>query len=227
MKLLILVISGGAPIYDKFMRASHETWASVQHPNVDQVFFCAPGSNNFIGDIFYGDCPPEQEYSHWKHKLALDAVWDWDWDILVRTNANAYIHKENLYQFAKNLPLDKVHGGWSLGIFDNVEWRGHTFKQWCVSTACAFFSRDCIDVLRKNIPCEADIPNEDVVIGRVLSIAGIPMSFDDRTICHLEYNMRNFTPSAYAYRLKTGRPREQDIELMYRLHERIHGRNRT
>lgn len=206
------------PPYDAFLRAQKETWDSVYHPNIETVYYYGGGSG-WNGNELSLDCPEDFYMMHWKHKLAIDAVYEKDWDIIFRTNSSAYINKEKLYDFACNLPVYNLYGGWLLGdTLPVIEWNGVRIKQHVISGAGIFYSKDIAKIISEETGSETDI-EEDVLMGRILYSKGIPVTFDDKSRCDLSGNLNNYKKT-YHYRIKS-QNRDNDIKLMYKLHKKI------
>ncbi len=218
MKVLILVCSSHIHPYDKFLTAQKETWDSIPHPKVETVFYRGSGHNTWEGNVFISDCPHGYYTQHWKHKQAIDAVWEKDWDIIFRTHSSSYVDKAKLYQLCNSLPAEHTYGGWNLGVeLPEIEWQGKIIRQSAVSGAGIFYSRDVADILRKNTPEGVNI-EEDVLSGRILQTFGIHPTFDNKERVDLQ-SIAQYRPS-YHYRIKS-MDRLADIETMYKLHEKI------
>lgn len=218
MQLLILCGSSQEQPYPQFLEAQQRTWGSVNVQNVQTVFFREGPDDKWIDNIREVCTSGEYFNAHWRHKLAIDAVWDLEWDIIFRPHASSYVDKSALYELCKNLPKKKLYGGWELGAeLPEIEWEGHKIRQSCISGAGIFYSRDVADILRKNIPPGINI-EEDVLAGRILQINRQPVTFVNKQRVDMA-SMNDYRPS-YHYRLKSN-DRIADIQMMYDLHEKI------
>ena len=218
MKILILVCSSHQPPYDLFLKAQKETWDSVNHPNVETVFYHGSSNNTWEGNVFMSDCPHGYYTQHWKHKQAIGACWDKEWDIVFRTHSSSYVDKAMLFEIAKYLPTKELYGGYDLGReLPEIEWMGKTIKQDTISGAGIFYSRDIADILRNNIPSGVNI-EEDVLSGRILQSLGYGITYINRDRVDLQ-SIEDYRPS-FHYRIKSG-DRMRDIETMYELHKKV------
>lgn len=217
MRILILVLSCNTPPYDKFMQASKETWDSVDHPNITVRYF---HGGNAEGDREFAlNCSEDFYMMHWKHKLAIDRALELDWDICFRVNSSSYVDKLRLYEFCRSLPTERLYGGWLLGdTLPYIDWQGQNIKQHCISGAGIFYSRDIAEMVSGEFRNEPEI-EEDVLMGRMLYLKGIPVTFDDKSRCDINGSLSRFRET-YHYRIKSG-DRQRDIELMYELHKKV------
>lgn len=218
MKLLILSGTSNEQPYSDFLIAQKETWDTAHYPGVETVFFRDGPEDSKFSNIFSFEGTKEPALAHWRHKRAIDAVWDMDWDIIFRTHASSYVDKRAAYQLAFTMPQHNLYGGWLLGAgLPEISWNGKLIKQECISGAGIFYSRDIADVLRKNLPAGINI-EEDVLAGRILQSMGYGVTFINWDRVDL-VSMDGYRPS-YHYRLKTG-DRNADINRMYELHKKI------
>lgn len=218
LQLLILCGSSQGEPYPQFLEAQQKTWDSVNVHNVQTVFFREGPDDKWIGNICEVCTSGEYLNAHWRHKLAIDAVWKFDWDIIFRPHASSYVNKAELYELCKNLPREKLYGGWELGAeLPEIEWEGHKIRQSCISGAGIFYSRDVADILRKKTPSGINI-EEHVLAGRLLQINGQPVTFVNKDRVDMA-SINDYKPS-YHYRLKSS-DRMADIQLMHDLHNKI------
>ena len=213
MQLLILCGSSQEQPYPLFLEAQQKTWDSVNVHNVQTVFFREGPDDKWIGNIREVCTGGEYYNAHWRHKLAIDAVWDMEWDIIFRTHASSYVNKAALYELCKNLPKKKLYGGWE--YFEDIpeDKKRHSF----ISGVGIFYSRDVANILRSQLPSGRNI-EEDVLAGRILQINGQPVTFVDKQRVDMA-SMNDYRPS-YHYRLKSN-DRMADIQMMYDLHKKI------
>jgi len=190
----------------------------VNVSNVQTVFFREGPDDKWIGNIREVCTGGEYFNAHWRHKLAIDAVWDMEWDMIFRPHASSYVDKAALYELCKNLPQKKLFGGWELGAeLPERDWEGHRIKQNFVSCAGLFYSRDVANVLRENLPSGLNI-EEDVLASWLLQILGYPVTFVNKQRVDMA-SINDYRPS-YHYRLKSN-DRMADIQMMYDLHKKI------
>jgi hypothetical protein len=202
MKILILVQASDLPPYDKLQKGQRETWDSIEVEGVRTVYYLS-GDNGFVDDKLYLNYPDGYPMLHWKFKEAVDFVWDWDWDIMFRTNASSYVDKELLVEKAKTLPTERLYCGKDGGSF---------------ASGCGFFiSRDCLDILRKQLD-EGATPYEDAIIGSVLGKNGITLTpgAERCDITHYNWDI----PDTYHYRCKSDNgDRDKDLIAFRKIYE--------
>lgn len=198
MRILILVLSYNVEPFSDFMRASLETWDSINVKGVDTYYYHGQKLN----------CSDEYEMMHWKLKLALDNVNYHDYDLIFRTNSCSYIHKKRLLKISKKLPLTNCYAGWQNGTY--------------ISGAGIFFSPDVLDLLRNEL---TDKPHgaEDVLIGQILT-GRVPMinegSRHDARVEGIKGRLKS-----YHFRFKTSNIHEEryrDVQNMIKLHRRLY-----
>jgi glycosyltransferase involved in cell wall biosynthesis len=220
VKLLILCGGNKEAPWDRFTQAQRETWGTTRHPNTKTIFYRDGPETKWFGDLVEVGTHGDYFNAHWRHKLAIDAVWDMDWDIIFRCHGSSYVDKAKLYEIVKNLPTQKLYGGWLIGAeLPAIEWNGFMLQQDMISGAGIFYSRDIADILRKQTPEGKNI-EDDVLAGRILHSNGYNVTFVNRDRVDMQ-SIKDYRPS-YHYRLKSN-DREADIKLMYELHKKITG----
>lgn len=201
-----MVLSSIQDPYYKLMKAQKETWDSIDHPNVETVYYygeelpegVTPGDKRDLAM----NCSDTYMMMHYKFKLALDAVWDREWDYIFKTNSSSYVDKHNLYLKAQTLDNKLVYCGVDGGRF--------------ASGAGAFISRDLCAYLRKVLN---HIPQtyEDVHIGQLLNMEVT------RGACRQDFDSLDNTIllDQYHYRCKIdSKDRNKDIEMFYKIFDK-------
>lgn len=206
-KILIMVLSSRKGVYGEFMRTQQETWA-VDDGDCMTAFYYGVNTTDEIWiehNEYPFPCSDDYYHMHWKFKLCLDTFLKRNgWDTIFRTNSSAYVNIPNLKKFVEPLPREKLYAGWTL---EDTNWDGGGL---CVSGAGMFLSRDCAEILARELP-EGEACEEDVLIGRLLRPHGIQV-IDDRSRVDYPINPQAWR-SAYHVRFHSGN-RAQDVKDM-------------
>lgn len=225
MKILIMVLSYNEHPFDELMKAQIDTWESVHTKDVGTVFYhggnkeqkwTAYPNNGFPDKVSYRlsvDATDSYYYMAEKFKEALDFVKGWEYDFVFRTNSSSYVNKQKLVEFASRFPSTGVYAGWTMK--DTNHDGGD-----CVSGAGILLSRDCVEILRKEINPEVEM-EEDVYLGRILRANGIVATddqsrFDYKSGHHIDKSFSRY----YHIRFKTAN-RLQDAANMRKVHKAI------
>ncbi len=118
MRVLILVLSSRREPWGDLMDTQLATWDSVEHPNVETLYYCAHGSNRLekknvrysgMEDSLENISPRTLEALKWSLEIP-------DWDFMARPNSSCYVHKGSLYKHCETLPATGVlRGAWTGG----------------------------------------------------------------------------------------------------------------
>ncbi len=210
-RILVMVLSYGISPFYELMKAQGETWADE-----DTVFYLGSSTVRDVAPrstLVYTGETDAYYYMHAKFKTALQFIWDEEWDMIFRTNSSSYVNKGRLYEFANNLPEEKLYAGWT--IEDSNDYNGL-----CVSGAGIWLSRDTAEILKNEIDPTFEM-EEDVYIGRILRKNGIT-AIDDKSRIDYPQEYQKDLSKAYHIRLKTEN-RIMDAENMRRIHKTIIG----
>ena len=110
-KVLILGMHSSWKPYDKIMQVALETWASVEQPGTETIFYC-DGNKPNTDKVIYFDVPTDIFSIGKKTLKAFEwALANKDWDYLSRPQCNAYIHKGRLLERVQSLPDTNVFEG--------------------------------------------------------------------------------------------------------------------
>lgn len=204
MRVLILVLSGGSKDFDMLCQGQKDTWDSVEVEGVDTIFYHSSDRTYLDGKDLYVKCPPEQNLSHYRLKLALDYIFDSNcaYDFIFRTNASSYVDKARLLEHAKHQSKTKCYNGKLGGGF---------------ASGCGFLmSTDLINILRTMDDYPSD--SEDCLIGVYLERAGIKPTDAIRWDFH-PYSDQHNIPKIYHYRCKSDDlDRTKDIKAFHHIH---------
>lgn len=223
MKILILVLSYNKPPFDELMRTQQETWDSIPETNVNTLYYYGGYENFIVNKIirqhhkstsYELQVSFKDDYYYMAGKMlhALNYIRGWDYDLIFRTNSSSYISKKKLVEFAATLPTEKLYAGWATHD-SNSEDKGDT-----ISGAGVWLSRDTAEILKNNIDPEFEM-EEDVYCSRILRSHGI-VPVDDKSRIDYPADTRDLS-EAYHIRFKCGGPREEDIQNMRIVHNKI------
>lgn len=110
-KVLILVVSGDFPPYDKMIQTSLETWDSRNIDNVQTLFYCGLSKKNNTDKIIYLPIKEGLYQMGYKTIAAFEyAVKNYDFDYIVRCNSSHYVRKHELLNHCNELP-DSIFQG--------------------------------------------------------------------------------------------------------------------
>lgn len=224
MKILIAVLSYDNPPFSNLMISQKNSWDSIGVENVHTLYYYGWDKNYNKHELVRQH---HKSASHdlklaftdnyylmaGKLKFALRWALTQEWDIMFRTNSSSYVNKKNLLKFAADLPKEKLYAGWTM---QDTNHDGGD----CVSGAGIFLSRDCCEILLKEIDSDYEI-EEDVYIGRLLRPHGIK-AIDDRSRIEFHQWLTNIDmlKQAYHIRFKTG-DRFRDAANMIVAHQKI------
>lgn len=215
MKILILVLSCRRSPYDVLLDVQRRTWDRLSVEGVETRYYFGEGFDSL----------PE------RLKSALDEVAGESWDFLFRTNSSSYVDKRRLVEFAGTLPRERCYCGVDgyrradAGVVSDVPLQGGgtATAPWFASGSGFFVSRDCVEILRREISVEAErvpdvvsVGGEDVVVGRVMKRFGVRSTLGRR----YDYwaspwvGREEEIRSAYHVRCKGVEDRRQDVVAM-------------
>lgn len=237
-KVLIMVLSYNQPPFDELMRAQHETWDSVEHPDVKTVYYhgtkepvdrpvvdwdkrTTPERGTWEELEF--NCIDSYYYMAGKFKYALDYAFSdqakpynlkFEWDFIFRTNSSSYVNKKRLVEFAATLPKENLYAGKTLVDLND-------FSGIAISGAGIWLSRDTAEILQKEIDPEFEM-EEDIYIGRILRKQGIVPIKDESRFDYPEDLVSKYYYDADVYhiRFKTG-DRKKDADNMRLVHKTL------
>lgn len=185
MNILVMVLSCSKPPFNELYRAQRNTWDSIQHPNIETVYY-------------WGN---DYDKMHHPFRDCLKANWYADWDIIFRTNSSSYINKNMLYEYAKDLPKEKL-------------WIGN---EWGAMSGAGFIiSRDLAKIVMDEIK-DDQLGDEDGVIGTILNNHGYNPVLGYRN--PYNYEAKNFSPCHQIRVRDSSRTRAEEISAMYNIHK--------
>lgn len=126
MKVLILVQSIDEGRYSELIQTQKETWNSVNHPQVQTLFYMPHETKHGIEDetIYI------RENKHWglmyvHFMRACVQALKYEWDYIFKTDNSAYINKPELIKALESKPRQKFYGGHPFSspeIINNFLW---------------------------------------------------------------------------------------------------------
>jgi len=193
MKIQIVVGATLSGQYPMIIKASKETWDSIQHPNFLKTIYLY-GSNDKEKRIvtcdnsidFYAPVEDIRGNEHIKFKHLLDSIAHTEFDYLIIGSSSSYWDKARLLTKIESLAKDKIYCGIDGGGF---------------ASGCGrILSRDVVEILRKNLPIHYPCMDEDCLIGSLLiNQFNIPITMAER----VQYNHDTHRMSrCYHYRCK-------------------------
>jgi len=167
--ILVLVQSSNQSPYDAMLEKQKNTWNLISIDGVSTIFYYGSLDieNNTLNDDVLILKTSDINYNRtFKLKLALDFIWNMKWDYVIRTNSSSYIDKKRLLNKIQALPENKCFFGKTVAD--------------CISGIGMIFSRDVVDILRKNIDSslENNSDHDDVMVAHILKSNGIPIIGD-------------------------------------------------
>jgi hypothetical protein len=112
MKVLVLVQSIEEGRYTELIQTQKETWDSVNHPQVQTVFYMPHETKEgFEGKNLY-----IRENLHWglmyvHFMRACVQLMKYEWDYLFKTDNSSYVNKAELIKLLEKKPRTKFYGG--------------------------------------------------------------------------------------------------------------------
>lgn len=165
MKILILVQSVNKNRYPELIKLQKETWDSIDHPEVQTMFYYPDLGETRIEDKnIYIKGSTEPSFMFNQCIAAMKETLLYSWDYLFKTDNSAYVSKKELVKILNDKPREEYYGG-QLYIINHPD-IGCPFL-WGEGIA---LSRDVVEFLVKvydNLPGYKYGP-EDVHIGATL-----------------------------------------------------------
>ena len=212
MKLLVAVLGARRPPYDWLVRTIKRTWASVEVPDVETLFYFGNGARAELHgrDVVL---PVDDGLAHTGEKTLAFlefALGSSDFEVLFRTNCSSYVDLANLREFAAaGVGTTGFYAGFT-GTHEGIEF---------ASGSGYFLSRDLVEaVLRSRAEWNHDVL-DDVALAAVLRGLGVaPVPVPRRTYSSVR-EVRPEDVSYFHFRCKTAsRYRHGDVRIMLALH---------
>ena len=113
MKVLVLVQSTDNPFYKPLIETQQQTWDSIEHPDIDVVYYRPDTKNEILEDntlrILHQKRP---DHAFFILAKAIRYMLKKDhWDYVVKTDNSVYINKQMLYNLLLNKPRERYFGG--------------------------------------------------------------------------------------------------------------------
>jgi hypothetical protein len=216
MKVLVLVQSIELGRYPELIKAQKETWASVEHPQVEVVFYTPTSDKTRMeDDTLYINSPMDKDNMFIHFTKACIHLLKHDWDYIFKTDNSAYVDKQALVKLLESKPRTKFYGGHPYGGPPIEGLKGFL---WGEGVA---FSRDVIINLIDIFALNRNTGPEDVIIGRLLEDR---FPWDETMLIKSYYNLEEEL-SGHAYRCRNdnpeGVPFDDDIKAMKAIHESL------
>jgi hypothetical protein len=215
VKTLVLVLATHVEPFPTLIATIKRTWASVQVPDVDVLFYYGGSRNALEGrDLFLavGDDLPNVGR---KTLACFDYVLDHlDFDLVLRTNCSTYIDLPNLRDYvAANAETERFYAGKGSWV-DGIDFATGTG---------IFLSRDLVELLVAQRLQWDHSYLDDVALAKLLHENGIERRFAPQVVYARVRDARKVDTSEFRFRCKTAptgsASRLGDIKIMLAIHE--------
>jgi len=111
MKILVLVMSCNLDDYPQLIKKQQETWDSIDHPQVDVVYYYSSFKTSLEGNYLHIDIPEGHGNFYNKTMLAFEKMLGQKWDYIFKSDNSAYVNKAELVKVVENKPRKNYYGG--------------------------------------------------------------------------------------------------------------------
>lgn len=172
-KTLVFVLSCETPPYDTHLRASLETWDTIQAEGVETVFYCGKSTRQSTDKVIYLNT--QDTFANMGKKAVEGFEWalaNRDFDYLARPNASCYVRKQLLGEYVQGLPDSNLYLGLKTASCYGVDymWGGGAY----------ILSRDVVKLIVDNKHLWNHNYTEDVSISDLLQKLGVPLTAEGR-----------------------------------------------
>jgi hypothetical protein len=210
LRILVLVLGARVVPYPTLMRAIRRTWASVEVPEIETLFYYGGPALRFDGRnlaLPVADDLPSvglKTLACFKHVLA-----DLQFDLVFRTNCSSYVDLPNLRDFALDHARDR---GFYCGVV-----RAHDSVSFA-SGSGYFLSRDLVELVVERQEAWDHTVLDDVALGRLLARSGVHPEPAPRRDYRSFAELTDVDTSQFHFRCKTDSWRRlEDVRMMVEL----------
>ena len=211
MRTLVLVLGTRLGPYPMLMRAAEATWASVEVPEVDVLFYLGGRGPREAGR--YLTLPVDDDFAHIAEKTVACfeyALENHEFDVVFRTNCSSYVDLPNLSRYVAEHAQARGFYAGRLTPHDGVAF---------ASGSGYFLSRDLVELVVRERDAWDNTLLDDVALGVLLSRAGqVPVAAPRVDYAKPE-DVADVDVSQFHFRCKTSsQARLDDVEILLRLH---------
>lgn len=163
-KILILVLSADFPPYDGMVKTSLSTWDSIEHENMETVYYFGKSSKQNTDKFIY--LPVVESLNNMTEKTFKAFEWalqNKEFDYLCRPHSCVYVDKKELANYVEGLPNENVFATLKVSGEVNWGWGGTGF----------ILSRDVIKKLVDNYDKVRPNLMEDQAVSFLINDLGI------------------------------------------------------
>jgi hypothetical protein len=216
MKIIILIIAQKKQPYIELEAACRNTWASVNHPDIQILYLHA--QPNVISHIDNDELIVNGEEGLYNIGYKTIKAFEYclnnlEFDYIYRTNLSSYVDQVGLYKYANTCPLDDVYNG-VIGNYNDISF---------ASGSGYLISKNLVKytVTNKNEWNHIDFI-DDVSLAKVLKSNNISPTYVNRIDILDDNALTSFDTSTiqdcFHFRCKSETDRQHDIKVMNMLY---------
>ena len=235
MRILILVQSTDNPFYQPLIQSQKETWDSIQHPDIDVVYYknslINEGLNDNTLEVLHNNRTDNAFFVLMKAIRFM--LRKGSWDYIIKTDNSVYVNKEATYNLLLNKPREKYFGGFPITHDKLSEESKKDFPPDIKFLWGEFMimSRDCavylVDKFNK-APLKG-LGCDDVIVSHLLENyctwdESINIGTDENDLSHCSYRVRRANLMISPMFIKPDNIKEiisNDISIMHKIHNTI------
>jgi hypothetical protein len=210
LKILVLVLGAGLAPYPMLMRTIRRTWASVQVPDVETLFYYGGPALRSNGARLI--LPVADDLTNVGHKTLScfeHVLGDREFDLIFRTNCSSYVDLPNMRDFALERGRDR---GFYCGVVRSHD--GVSFA----SGSGYFLSRDLVELVVERQSAWNHSILDDVALGILLAQNGVQPEPAPRRDYRRLAELTDVDTSQFHFRCKTDSWRRlEDVRMMLEL----------
>ena len=215
VKTLVLVLATHVEPFPALIATIKRTWASVQVPNVDVLFYYGGDRNALQGRDLLLAVADDLSNVGRKTLVCFDYVLEhMDFDLVLRTNCSTYIDLPNLRDYIDaNAEPERFYAGKGSSV-DGIDFATGTG---------IFLSRDLVKIAVDQRSHWDHSYLDDVALAKLLHAHGIERRFAPQVVYERVRDARKVDTSEFRFRCKTAptgsASRTGDIKIMLAIHE--------